>query len=107
MRVNLRGFLLCSKYVIPAMPRQGSGPIIQVDSPTGFFGCAPSLTAYSSSKGGVLGLTRVMAASYARDHIRVNSIIPGTMDTPMNSTILADDSTRRRLVETMPIGRPG
>ena len=107
MRVNLRGFFLCSKYVIPPMLEQGGGSIIHVGSPTGFLGCAPDLTAYSTSKGGVLGLTRVMAASYARDHIRVNSIIPGTMDTPMNSTILADDSTRRRLVEAVPMGRLG
>jgi NAD(P)-dependent dehydrogenase (short-subunit alcohol dehydrogenase family) len=107
MRVNLRGFFLCSKYVIPAMLRQGGGSIIHVGSPTGFLGCAPTLTAYSSSKGGVLGLTRVMAASYARDHIRVNSIIPGTMDTPMNGSILADAVTREKLREAVPMGRLG
>ena len=87
MRVNLRGFFLCSKHVIPAMLSQGSGSIIHVGSPTGFLGCAPTLTAYSTSKGGVLGLTRVMAASYARVIAisGINSIIPGTMDTPMNA----------------------
>lgn len=107
MRVNLRGFFLCSKHVIPAMLQQGGGSIIHVGSPTGFLGCAPALTAYSSSKGGVLGLTRVMAASYARDHIRVNSIIPGTMDTPMNASILADDATRGQLTSAVPMGRLG
>jgi NAD(P)-dependent dehydrogenase (short-subunit alcohol dehydrogenase family) len=107
LRVNLRGFFLCSKYAIPAMLKQGGGSIIHVGSPTGFLGCAPTLTAYSSSKGGILGLTRVMAASYARDHIRVNSIIPGTMDTPMNASILADGTTRHRLTEAVPMGRLG
>lgn len=107
MRVNLRGFFLCSKQVIPAMLSQGSGSIIHVGSPTGFLGCAPTLTAYSTSKGGILGLTRVMAASYARDGIRVNSIIPGTMDTPMNAAILADQDTRERLREAVPMGRLG
>jgi len=107
MRVNLRGFFLCAKHVIPAMLSQGSGSIIHVGSPTGFLGCAPTLTAYSTSKAGILGLTRVMAASYARDGIRVNSIIPGTMDTPMNASILADDVTRERLREAVPMGRLG
>jgi len=107
MRVNLRGFFLCSKHVIPAMLSHGGGSIIHVGSPTGFTGCAPTLTAYSTSKGGILGLTRVMAASYARDGIRVNSIIPGTMDTPMNASILADQATRERLREAVPMGRLG
>lgn len=107
MRVNLRGFFLCSKHVIPAMLSQGGGSIVHMGSPTGFLGCAPTLTAYSTSKGGILGLTRVMAASYARDRIRVNSIIPGTMDTPMNASILADDATRERLREAVPMGRLG
>ena len=89
------------------MLEQGGGSIIHVGSPTGFLGCAPALTAYSTSKGGILGLTRVMAASYARDHIRVNSIIPGTMDTPMNASILADGETRERLREAVPMGRLG
>ena len=107
MRVNLRGFFLCSKYVVPHMLAQGGGSIIHVGSPTGFLGCAPSLTAYSTSKGGVLGLTRVMAASYARDGIRVNSIIPGTMDTPMNASLMADAKTRAELVEAVPMHRLG
>jgi NAD(P)-dependent dehydrogenase (short-subunit alcohol dehydrogenase family) len=107
MRVNLRGSFLCAKHVIPAMLKQGGGSIIHLGSPTGFLGCAPSLTAYSASKGGVLGLTRVMAASYARDNIRVNSIVPGTMDTPMNASLLADEATRDQLREAVPMGRLG
>jgi NAD(P)-dependent dehydrogenase (short-subunit alcohol dehydrogenase family) len=107
MGVNLRGFFLCSRQVILAMLAQGGGSIIHVGSPTGFLGCAPTLTAHSASKGGILGLTRVMAASYARDGIRVNSIIPGTMDTPMNASILADPETRERLREAVPMGRLG
>lgn len=107
MCVNLRGFFLCAKYTIPVMLNQGGGSIIHVGSPTGFLGCAPALTAYSASKGGVLGLTRVMASSYARDNIRVNSIIPGTMDTPMNASILTDAIMRERLRDAIPMGRLG
>ena len=50
------------------------------------------LTAYSTSKGGITALTRAMAADYSRYHIRVNAIVPGCMDTPMNAVRL---STKR------------
>lgn len=106
MAVNLRGYWLTSKYVIPAMLRQGSGSIIQVASPTGQFGFA-RLTAYSASKGGVLGLMRAMAVDYAPDHIRVNAIIPGTIDTPMNAVELSDAATRDRYAEITPARRLG
>lgn len=67
MAVNLRGYWLTSKYVIPAMLRQGGGSIIHVASPTGFLGF-PRLTAYSTSKGGVLELMRAMSRLRARSH---------------------------------------
>jgi 3-oxoacyl-[acyl-carrier protein] reductase len=104
---NLRGPFLCSKYAIPSMLKQGGGSIIHLGSPTGLFGCAPNLTAYSTSKAGVFGLTRVMAASYARHNIRVNSIVPGTMDTPMNGAVLSDQAIREKLVEAIPLRRLG
>jgi NAD(P)-dependent dehydrogenase (short-subunit alcohol dehydrogenase family) len=107
MSVNLRGPFLCAKHVIPAMLRRGSGSIVNVGSRTGLFGCAPKLTAYSTSKAGVLGLTRVMAAAYAGSNIRVNSIVPGTMDTPMNRYLLADDGVRERYRTAVPLGRLG
>jgi NAD(P)-dependent dehydrogenase (short-subunit alcohol dehydrogenase family) len=108
MAVNLRGYWLTSKYVIPVMLRQRSGSIIQVASPTGILGFT-RLTAYSTSKGGVLGLMRAMAADYGPDHIRVNAIIPGTIDTPMNAPELVDPATRARYEELAParrLGRP-
>lgn len=107
MRVNLRGTFLCSKYVIPFMLKQGGGSIINVGSPTGMYGCAPTLTAYSASKGGIHGLTWVMAASYAPDGIRVNSIVPGTMDTPMNDYLLLDKEKREEYRKAVPMGRLG
>lgn len=107
MGVNLRGAFLCAKYAVTAMLKNGGGSIIFLGSPTGLIGCAPALTAYSTSKAGVMGLTRVMAAAYARNGIRVNSIVPGTMDTPMNSYILADPSVREQYREAVPVGRLG
>ena len=105
--INLRGSFLCSKYAIPSMLEQGSGSIIHTGSPTGLTGCAPKLTAYSVSKGGIAGLTRVMAAAYARNNIRVNSIVPGTMDTPMNGYILSDPKVREEFRQAVPVGRLG
>lgn len=107
MNVNLRGTFLCSKHAIPFMLKQGGGSIINVGSPTGLYGCAPNLTAYSTSKAGIFGLTRVMAASYARDKIRVNTVIPGTMDTPMNDYVLLDEKKREEYRQAVPMGRLG
>lgn len=106
MAVNLRGYWLTSKYVIPAMLRQGSGSIIHIASPTGLFGFT-RLTAYSASKGGIIGLMRAMAADYAPEHIRVNAIIPGTIDTPMNAVELSDPAARERYAEIAPARRLG
>lgn len=107
MGVNLRGAFLCAKYAVSSMLKNGSGSVIFLGSPTGLVGCAPALTAYSTSKAGIMGLTRVMAAAHARDGIRVNSIVPGTMDTPMNAYILGDPSARERYREAVPVGRLG
>ncbi len=107
MRVNLQGTFLCCKHVIPFMLKQGGGSIINLGSPTGMIGCAPNLTAYSTSKAGIFGLTRVIAAAYARDGIRVNLVIPGTMDTPMNGSVLGDEAARERYREAVPMGRLG
>ena len=107
MNVNLRGAFLCAKYAIPSMLEHGGGSIVYLGSPTGMVGCAPKLTAYSTSKAAVMGLTRVMAAAYARNNIRVNSIVPGTMDTPMNGYILADEALREQYRDAVPLGRLG
>ena len=107
MDVNLRGAWLCSKYALRCMLEQGSGNIIHVASPTGLTGCAPGVTAYSSSKGGLFALTRVMAVDYAADNIRVNAIVPGTMDTPMNAPVLGDPGARETLLKRIPMKRVG
>jgi NAD(P)-dependent dehydrogenase (short-subunit alcohol dehydrogenase family) len=106
LAVNLRGTWFCAKYVIPSLLKQGRGCIINLASPTGFRGYE-ALTAYSVSKGGVAALTRAMAADYSRHHIRVNAIVPGCMDTPMNAARLSDDAMRRRRIAVTPYGRLG
>lgn len=107
MNVNLRGTFLCTKYAIPLMLSNGGGSIVYMGSPTGLFGCAPKLTAYSASKAGVMGLARAAAAAYAQKRIRVNAIVPGTMDTPMNHSVLSDQDSRNQFTQAVPMGRLG
>jgi NAD(P)-dependent dehydrogenase (short-subunit alcohol dehydrogenase family) len=104
--VNLRGQWLSAKYVIPHMLKQGRGCIINMASPTGLRGYE-NLTAYSTSKGGITALTRAMAADYSRHHIRVNAIVPGCIDTPMNAVRLTDEKTRQKRIAMTPWGRLG
>jgi NAD(P)-dependent dehydrogenase (short-subunit alcohol dehydrogenase family) len=106
MRVNLRGLWLCTKYLIPLMLENG-GAVIHVGSPTALNGSGSGLTAYSASKGGIVGLTKVMATDYASNKIRVNCIIPGTMNTPMNDGFLTDEVVQAKLVARIPLGRLG
>ncbi len=106
LAVNLRGHWLCAKYVIPPMLKQERGCIINLASPTGLRGYE-GLTAYSTSKGGITALTRAMAADYSRYHIRVNAIVPGCMDTPMNAARLSDETMRQRRIAMTPYGRLG
>jgi NAD(P)-dependent dehydrogenase (short-subunit alcohol dehydrogenase family) len=106
MAVNLRGAWLCCKYAIPPMLERKAGSIIMLASPTGMLGF-PRITAYSASKGGIFALTRAMAADYARDNIRVNAIVPGTMDTPMNKDYLGNPETRAHAIAAAPLGRLG
>jgi 3-oxoacyl-[acyl-carrier protein] reductase len=107
MNVNLCGPYLCAKHAIAQMLKQSGGSIVNVSSRTGLFGCAPKLTAYSASKAGLIGLTRVMAAAYARSKVRANAIVPGTMDTPMNDYLFGEGVARERYRSAIPLGRLG
>ncbi len=106
MAVNLRGAWLCCKYAIPPMLERKAGSIIMLASPTGMLGFQ-RITAYSTSKGGIFALARAMAADYASDNIRVNAIVPGTMDTPMNKDYLGNPETRSHAIAAAPLGRIG
>jgi NAD(P)-dependent dehydrogenase (short-subunit alcohol dehydrogenase family) len=78
--VNLTGTYLCCKYLVPLMLAHGGGSIINIASMAGLI--ASERAAYSASKGGLIALTRTLAKQFARQHIRVNAICPGPVDTP-------------------------
>ncbi|MCM3005084.1 SDR family oxidoreductase [Priestia koreensis] len=83
--VDLRGTFLCSKYLLPLMMENG-GSIINTSSMSGQ---AADLdrSGYNAAKGGIRNFTKAMAIDYARDGIRVNSIAPGTIETPLIDTL--------------------
>jgi NAD(P)-dependent dehydrogenase (short-subunit alcohol dehydrogenase family) len=105
--VNLTGMFLTCKHGIRALLASGGGSVVCTASPTGLYGCAPGYAAYSASKAGVYGLTRVMASDYARLGIRVNAVIPGFTNTPMTKYFMENDEERKNLERTIPLGRPG
>lgn len=82
LAVNLKSVYLVSKYAVPHLRGAGGGVILNVASP---HACATTegVAAYAASKGGVVALSRQMALDLSRDGIRVLSVIPGAVDTPM------------------------
>jgi NAD(P)-dependent dehydrogenase (short-subunit alcohol dehydrogenase family) len=80
--VNLTGVFLCVKHELRVMVPQRSGAIVNVASGAAVV-ATPNLVAYSASKHGVLGITKTAAVENARNGVRVNAILPGSIDTPM------------------------
>jgi NAD(P)-dependent dehydrogenase (short-subunit alcohol dehydrogenase family) len=104
INVNQTGVFLGMKHAIPAMRRAGGGSIINISSVAGLVGLA-NIPAYQASKGAVRLLTKNAAVQYAKEKIRVNSVHPGRIDTPMTAPL---DAARREMVLSMtPLGRDG
>lgn len=91
-RVNVRGVFLGLQHVLPVMKRQQSGAILNTSSLAGLMG-APGMSPYIMSKHAVIGLTRVAANEAAPSGVRVNAVLPGTINTAMMRKIEANSGT--------------
>jgi NAD(P)-dependent dehydrogenase (short-subunit alcohol dehydrogenase family) len=82
LAVNLKSIFLVSKFVIPHIIEAGGGAVINTASIQAH-ACLPNSAAYVASKGGVVALTREMALDFAKHKVRVNAVLPGSINTPM------------------------
>jgi NAD(P)-dependent dehydrogenase (short-subunit alcohol dehydrogenase family) len=110
MAVNLKGVFFCTKHVIPHMRKAGGGSIINLSSIYGIVS-APDVPPYHASKGGVRIMTKTDAFLYAKDKIRVNSVHPGFIWTPMVENYAksqGDVNEVRKILDGLhPIGHVG
>lgn len=106
MEINATGVFLGTKAAVPAMQRAGAGSIINISSICGIVGSHAS-AAYHASKGAVRIFSKAAAIQYASDKIRVNSVHPGFVNTPMTSAGHSNPEIARRRLEATPLGRFG
>lgn len=86
---NLKSVFLTCKHALPHMLAQNSGAIINISSTSGMRWTGAAQVAYAATKAGVIQLSRVLAVQYAKQGIRVNTVVPGQLHTPMVEVRLA------------------
>lgn len=111
ININVKGVFLCTKYAIPYMQQAGGGSIINLSSIYGLVG-APDLPPYHASKGAVRLMSKTDALLYAKDKIRVNSVHPAFIWTPLVEALgrrspQSVESFRKHLDSLHPIGHVG
>lgn len=107
MAVNLDGVYFCLRAELRAMRIHGSGAVVNVASSAGRMG-VPGMAAYSASKHGVIGLTKSAALEVAREGIRVNAVLPGSVRTPMlRGFVGGDEEVLEKMGRRAPMGRLG
>lgn len=103
---NLKGLFFCSQKVGIAMKKQGGGKIINIGSQMGSVG-GFNRTSYSSSKGGVVQLTKVLAIEWAKYGITVNTVSPTFIHTPLTAPQFEDEEFLKEVLSKIPLGRIG
>lgn len=106
--VNLVGAFAMAQAASRPMLDAGAGAIVNVASFLGLVGVGrPPFPSYTASKGGVLNLTRELAAEWAPRGVRVNALAPGWFESEMTAAMFADERSRRWMERNAPMGRPG
>jgi len=107
--INLKGYFLCAKAAAKEMAKQKSGAIVNIASVVmGQIGMGMAgLAHYSASKGGIAALTKTLALELAPHNIRVNTIAPGAIDTPMAASVKTDPKTLEQTLAMIPMRRMG
>ncbi|MDH3189404.1 MAG: SDR family oxidoreductase, partial [Acidimicrobiia bacterium] len=106
IEVNLTGAFLVSRSAIPLLRAAGGGSIVHISSQLGLVGAKGS-PAYGASKAGLIGLGRSMALDHAADGIRVNTVCPGPLDTPMFQASSGPENLEYLTEDRIPVGRIG
>ena len=107
MDVNAKGVFFGTKSAIPEMRKAGGGSIINISSEQGLVGSRDASPQYQASKGAVRLFTKSAAMQYAHEGIRVNSVHPGPIVTPMTEEIWTGPERRDRAASRVPLGRIG
>lgn len=103
LNVNTVGVLLGIKAVMPEMKKVGKGSIVNISSAAALVGgVSGGAVAYSSSKGAVLSLTKEIALDVGKDGVRVNSVYPGLINTPILDAFEAE--IKNKIIENIPVG---
>lgn len=105
MKINMDGVFYGMKYALQQMREQGSGVVLNTASTAGLVGF-PQIPPYSASKAGVVNLTRAAVAAHAEQGIRINSIAPSTVDTPLVENFIQEsenpEETRKQFANMNP-----
>ena len=104
ININLKGTFLCSKEAIKFMAKQRQGKIVSISSVVAFMG-NPGQANYSSSKAGLIGLTKTIAKEYAGRGIRANAVAPGFIQTAMTDAL--SDKVKDEMQKAIPLGTFG
>lgn len=105
VQVNLNSVFYMSRAVIPYMLKVGGGSIVNVSSLSALR--PRGLTAYSTTKGAVISMTKAMAVDHAADLIRVNCVAPGPVYTPLVEALIENDEQRKMRAKASPLGIEG
>ena len=104
--INLKGVWISMKYQIPEMQKRGKGVIINVASLAGLQAGGAGI-GYHAAKFGVVGMTKATALEYAKENIRVNSVCPAVIETPMADRAFNTEKKLKNAIAMHPLGRLG